>query len=183
MQCLSFDYETCGVTPDSAVLSLGAALCDLSTGEINKQGFHINFDIDSQQDRRFAHETLRWWMTQASEAKQGSFAEKDKTVNLVQGHLDFFQWLSKQKISKRSVDFGSLLVFSNGADFDIPILQHVCVQNDLTAPWPFWNHRCLRTLRSLYPNVKVEKVGTAHNALADAFNQATLLCAIYKERK
>jgi exodeoxyribonuclease VIII len=45
-------------------------------------------------------------------------------------------------------------------------------------PWRHWNDRCYRTVKSLYPDVKLERVGTHHNAVDDAESQARHLIAM-----
>lgn len=51
------------------------------------------------------------------------------------------------------------------------------------VPWKFWNSRCARTYKNLPQarNVSVPRIGTHHNALADAIYQAQLMQAIQRE--
>ena len=65
-------------------------------------------------------------------------------------------------------------MWSNGADFDLPMLAHAYASYGMTVPWEFWNSRCVRTYRSLPGAKSVPKVEplVAHNALHDAVAQA-----------
>jgi exodeoxyribonuclease VIII len=42
----------------------------------------------------------------------------------------------------------------------------------MPVPWQFWNSRCYRTVKSLYPDNKLKRSGTYHNAVDDAESQA-----------
>jgi len=50
----------------------------------------------------------------------------------------------------------------------------------MERPWYFWNDRCYRTMKSLYPQIPMERDGVHHNALDDAISQARHLMAILK---
>ena len=74
-------------------------------------------------------------------------------------------------------------VWSNGADFDVPMLAHAYTQVGIEIPWKFWNARCFRTWKSLpgSKNVKLPPMaGVKHNALTDAVTQAQHAIDIYK---
>ncbi len=70
-------------------------------------------------------------------------------------------------------------IWGNGADFDNVILTSAYKRNDLELPWRYTNNRCYRTLKSLYPEIKLERSGTHHNALDDAISQANHLMSIF----
>jgi len=63
-------------------------------------------------------------------------------------------------------------LWGNGSTFDNVILSNAYRAIGVKQPWDFWNDRCYRTLKSLYPHVKLERSGVAHNALDDAKSQA-----------
>jgi hypothetical protein len=72
-------------------------------------------------------------------------------------------------------------VWSNGADFDLPMLAHAYSQVQVETPWKFWNSRCVRTYKNL-PGAKGAKfpaTGVKHNALSDAVNQTKQVQAIF----
>jgi len=48
-------------------------------------------------------------------------------------------------------------------------------------PWSYRNDRCYRTLAAICPEVKMERIGTFHNAVDDAKSQARHLQRIYKK--
>lgn len=173
MSCnaIMLDHETLGTTADSVIMSIGAVKFNLETGEIEPEGFYASVSIDSnlERGRRIQEDTLIWWMRQGPEA-QGVFHEEK--LALAPALEQFSDWVGTRDFT----------VWSNGADFDIPMLAHAYKQHQMETPWEFWNTRCFRTYKNL-PGAKAIKVpfaGVKHNALADAYHQAQVACEIYK---
>lgn len=167
------DAETLATTADAVILSIGAVKFDLAKGRVhNDDGFYCSISVESNLDlkRRISEDTLIWWMKQPAEA-QVVFHEPKET--LAQALLEFSDWLATD----------DYVVWSNGADFDIPMLQHAYTQLQMETPWKFWNSRCFRTLKNLpgAKNISVPPSGIKHNALADAYNQAQMAVAIYQK--
>ena len=173
MKCkdVMVDLETLGTTADAVIMSIGAVKFNVETDEIDDEGFYASISIDSNLDkgRRIDEETLIWWMGQSAQA-QAVFREPKQ--DLAAALDDLAAWFGNDD---------KLTVWSNGADFDIPMLAHAYRQHDWLTPWKFWNARCFRTWKGLPAARKVnyEKVGVAHNALSDAINQAKHAQAIY----
>lgn len=169
MQDVMVDLETLGTTADSVILSIGAVKFDLATGELDDAGFYASVSIDSNTDkgRRIDESTLIWWMQQSEQARAVFFEPK---ISLSDALIDLSEWFG---------DADKTRVWSNGADFDLPMLAHAYRQHDWTPPWQFYNSRCFRTYRSLPAAAKFGKLNNNHNALADAVNQAKRACEIY----
>ena len=172
MKHIMLDLETLGTRADAVILSLGAVKFDLTSGKIDDQGFYASISIDSNQElgRHIQEDTLLWWLKQDIAAQ--SVFHEDK-ITLPQALEDFGDW----------VGTGDYEVWSNGADFDIPMLAHAYAQIQMEAPWKFWASNCLRTYKKL-PGAKaiagaVPFSGVKHNALADAFHQAQITQAIH----
>ena len=172
MSCnaIMLDHETLGTTADSVIMSIGAVKFNLETGEIEPEGFYASVSIDSNLEcgRRIQEDTLIWWMKQGPEA-QGVFHEEKLALAPVLEQ--FSDWVGTRDFT----------MWSNGADFDIPMLAHAYKQHQMETPWEFWNTRCFRTYKNL-PGAKAVKVpftGVKHNALADAYHQAQVACEIY----
>lgn len=171
MQNIMIDTETLGTTADAIILSLGAVRFDLATGEIDDAGFYGSVSIESnlQYSRRLGEDTLLWWLKQTAAAQQ-VYHEPKQPLALVLD--DFADWLGA----------GDNFMWSNGADFDLPLLAHAYTQIGREVPWQFWNSRCFRTYKNL-PGAKLVSspiTGIKHNALSDALSQAQHLCAIHK---
>lgn len=78
---------------------------------------------------------------------------------------------------------GQWVVWSKGANFDIPIMEHAFHQFGMATPWKFWNTRCVRTYMAL-PGAKgivAATEGVKHNALSDAYEQAKTVQLIHQK--
>lgn len=170
MKHVMLDLETLGTVADAAIMSIGAVRFDLESNKIDDGGFYASVSIDSnlEHKRRVQEDTLIWWMKQG-EAAQGVFHECKQTLR--PALTDLAEWF---------VD-DDCYVWSNGADFDLPMISHAFVSVGVPTPWKFNNSRCFRTYKNLpgAKNVKVPFTGTKHNALFDAVHQAQTAQAIY----
>lgn len=172
MKNVMVDTETLGTAADACILSIGAVKFSLETLDIEDAGFYASISVDSNLEhrRRIQEDTLIWWMKQAPEA-QGVFHESKQTLAVAL--TDFSDWIGDD----------DCFVWSNGADFDLPMLAHAYTSLGIEIPWRFWNSRCFRTYKNLpgAKNIKAAAMGTKHNALADAVNQAQTAQLIYAE--
>ena len=174
---LMIDFETLDTVASAVILSIGAVRFNIDTGEIDDRGFYASITVESNlaMGRTISDSTLKWWMQQ-SPAAQAVFTEPKTTLELALG--EFYEWFGPEDKDMR--------VWSNGADFDIPMLAHAARGFDWELPWKFWNHKCFRTLKGLPAAKRAKSIPppkTAHNALDDALAQATHACAIWKELK
>ena len=174
MEHVMIDLETLGTKADSVILSIGAVKFDLESDQIDDNAFYASVSIESNLDvgRRIDEATLIWWLKQSQAAQHVFHEPKDVLEEALIGLSD---WYGSDKN----------IVWSNGADFDIPMLSHAYSQFRMDTPWAFWNTRCVRTYRSLPHAAGVPKPsqGTAHNALSDAVNQARHIQAIHAALK
>lgn len=58
-------------------------------------------------------------------------------------------------------------IWSQGKDFDTPIMEHLFKQAGLKTPWKYSHTHCLRDLSGLFPDVKRSYYGN-HTAMEDA---------------
>lgn len=184
MNHIMIDLETLGTSPDAVILSIGAVRFDLDAGTVadphGPDGFYTELDISDQMrcyGRSISASTLRWWMSQSAQAQQ-VFDDCDTVKET------FYSALSNlRKWIVVGQDQGQMMVWSNGADFDLPMLVHAYDSLDAALPWLPYSGRCYRTYKNL-PRaraVKVQRTGRHHNALDDAAYQARHLCAIHAE--
>lgn len=162
------DLETLGTAADAVILSIGAV--KFNAKKINDAGFYSIVSVESNLalKRRVQEDTLAWWMKQ-SDAARALFLQPGCTLQAALE--DLADWIGNDDVT----------VWSNGASFDIPILEHAYVQTGLTVPWKFWNTRCFRTVKSLplAKSVPAPTPAIAHHALHDAIAQARHLQAIW----
>ena len=171
---IMLDLETLGTRADSVIMSIGAVKFDPHSDFISDVGFYSSVSIASNLEahRHVSEDTMRWWIQQSPEAQKVFEEPKVSLASALDGLHAFF-------------DHPNYCVWSNGADFDIPMVGHAFSTHGLVVPWKFWNNRCFRTMKTLAvaKNIPKPQVLFAHNALNDAINQAMQLQAIYKSMK
>lgn len=168
MQHIMLDHETLGTTADAVIMSIGAVKFDIETGKMDDAAFYASVSIESNLElgRKIDESTLLWWLKQSPEA-QKVFHEPKQTLS--SALEDFVDW----------VDHPKYIMWSNGADFDLPQILHALRSVGLEAPWEFWNHRCFRTLKGLPAAKGLKSPPAQHNALQDAVDQAAHAAKIW----
>jgi hypothetical protein len=109
--------------------------------------------------------TLAWWFRQEEAARLECASAIETGVDLKAALLSLSKWL-------RTMTVGS--VWSHGATFDIPIMEHAARQVGVRLPWAYTIARDTRTLYSL-AGIRYSSKGAgdkAHTALDDAYRQA-----------
>lgn len=174
---IMIDLETLGTTADAVILSIGAVRFDLDTGTVfdgigGPADYYYTALHTHGQSRQISTDTIVWWMDQTKDA-QSVFTDPHKS-RLEPALMDLSDWIKDAP--------GKPTVWSNGADFDLPMLTHACTQLGQKLPWAPYAGRCYRTYKNLpgARDIKVERKGQWHNALADAIYQAQHLCAIHQ---
>jgi len=164
------DLETMGLTPDSAIVSIGAVIFDPRYQVTNKhKTFYVELDWESQ-GRHCDPKTKIWWAAQGDKARCA--------LNGLEELPDVLTDLS---------DFlpGDVRVWGNGPTFDISILEDTYRQCNIEIPWKFWNVRDCRTVLDMYESkrggLNRGLGGIKHNALDDAINQANNISKMWKE--
>lgn len=174
---MMIDLETLGTTADSVIVSMGAVVFDLDDLTIADDTLYEVLDIDAQvrAGRIISHDTLAWWMTKTEPAARKVFATRKNErcpFHYALGILNEFAQRNDVKY-----------VWSNGKDFDIPMVVHAMHHASIEPYWKFWNHKCFRDYVTEHdPEKKFRPQANDHNALADAFNQAHWLINIEQSR-
>lgn len=163
------DLETLGLTPDSAVLSIGATEFGWADTNNPMRRFYAELDSNKQPARKIDPKTLAWWSTQP---------------NMPVGHIGaehaiqlFHEYLVSSSVNQ------SIVLWSRGTDFDIPLLYSLYAEAKLTPPWKYSNVRDLRTLDKLLPGFAPTRMTAKHNAVEDAIYQAQHAAAILRHLK
>ena len=167
MKRVMVDIETAGTGPRALVLSIGAIKWDSESPD-TVQALHVYPDHTEQEKdgRVVTLDTMKWWMEQSPEAQLVFTAN---TIHPVQAATMLMPYLDDADE-----------IWANGPDFDCVILQDFMKQYNPRYHWPFWKHRCHRTMKNLFANqIPVGSPrGVAHNALDDAKFQAKQLQGI-----
>lgn len=163
---IMIDLETMGTRPDAPIIAIGAVAFD---SEGVHDTFYLNVDLQSAvtTGAKIDPRTVMWWLQQSAEAR-AAFDTAGVDVSAALDRLS--AWFEMQ---------GDLSgVWGNGASFDNTILSESYKRVGMTPPWPFWKDRCYRTVKSMHPDVLMERSGAHHNALDDARSQAEHLIKI-----
>ena len=164
---IMIDLETMGTRPNAPIISIGAVAFD-------KSGTHTEFydvvDLKSTVHTQSVidADTVMWWMKQSDEARA---AFDCKRIDIGDALSNFQSFCGRHEYKA---------IWGNGAAFDNVILSEAYLSyNYLNGkPWDFWEDRCYRTVKNMFPDVAIERGGTHHNALDDARSQAEHLIAI-----
>lgn len=154
------DLETLGTEGSPVILSIGAVKFT-AAGVVDE--FHALISPRSCQavGMTIDSDTVLWWLTQAEAARlaiamTGTVGQRvDFALN------DFKIWFGEDKP-----------VWGNGASSDNVWLTNAFAACKLDAPWGFWNDRCYRTIRTMFPHISAPPPKVRHDALEDARSQA-----------
>lgn len=167
---IMLDLETLGTRSDAVIISIGAVKfdpCSTAPSALDPKGFYASVSVDSNHDagaRIIDEDTLAWWMAQ-SDAARRVFLEPKTTLGCALEELAEY------------IDDPACQVWSNGASFDIAVLEHAYKSFGLPVPWKHTNTNCYRTFKKLPSSRGVGALPQQdkHHALADARYQARML--------
>jgi len=171
---IMLDLETMSTHPNASIVSIGAVRfmppSAATAGSVTDATFYVNVALPSCMDAGLHVEsrTVAWWELQSKEARDALGVD---TLPLNAALLKFSQWFGEE----------SRPVWANPATFDLVILASAYRAVNMTKPWEFYDERCYRTIRSLFPTLPYVKPGVPHHALEDAVAQAHHLIKILKE--
>jgi hypothetical protein len=167
------DFETLDDKATSVPIQLGACKFRLDTGKILDK-FVVNIEARSGKDLglTISKSTIDWWKTQDPKIM------KEITSNpypIGEAMQMFDDWIGND----------SYMVWSNGASFDIPLLEVIYRKLGKETKFKYWDQCCYRTILNMFDlsNKKLRgaQEGTLHNAADDAIGQAKILMEIFKE--
>lgn len=165
------DLETMGNGNEAAITAIGAVKFDPATQDPMVK-FYVTVDLESSVacGMKMDASTVKWWLTQSDAARQQMLKD---TIDLPTALDAFGDWLNMGGAPDG--------VWGNGATFDNVILRSAYRLTNLKAPWSFRQDQCFRTLNKQFRMEPLERVGTHHNAVDDAENQAIHMRRIVDE--
>lgn len=167
------DLETLGTIPGSVILQIALVpfrINGMQIGNPGKESGAVEYKINSLRSQRAGFKvddaTETWWKRQntdlTAEVFSGTMGPREVFCEVIT--LDFQMWKKQYK---------TVRLWGNGSDFDNAMLASVYALFHRSTPWDFYNSRCYRTLKNLFPDVRSDEfIGQKHDALVDAFNQA-----------
>lgn len=171
MKDVMIDLETMGNGPSAAIIAIGAVSFDIKEQKLGAE-FYCKISLESSVKAGGVMDasTVLWWLQQSEEAR-AEFKEKGAQIH--DALHDFQLWMDSLHI-----DIKERKVWGNGATFDNVILRSAYNNCSMKTPWEYFGDRCYRTVKNMYPHIKMERTGTHHNALDDAKSQAVHLMAM-----
>lgn len=162
---IMLDLETMGTRANAPIIAVGAVKFDMGgVGETFYATVSLTDAVSS--GAVIDPKTVLWWMQQSDVARR-EFAREGGDLRTVL--TEFSDWVGSSIAG----------MWGNGASFDNTILAETYTRAGLRAPWMFWQDRCYRTVKNMYPGIQMdERSGTHHNALDDAMTQAQHLVRI-----
>lgn len=171
---IMLDLETMGTRPDAAIVAIGAvAFGEAGIGArfYNTVSLETSVELGGVIDAG----TVLWWMKQSDEAR-GALSGGCDILEALESFVNF--------VNDSTEGSKGVCVWGNGADFDNVILASAYVRAGLKAPWRYHHNRCYRTIKGLSSHIPADPfVGTKHNALVDADNQARHLLKILRSQR
>jgi hypothetical protein len=167
MKNTMLDIETFGTSPGSVIRSIGAATFEL-TGEIGKT-FYVNVDKQSCLSAGLVVDpkTEQWWAEQSASAQKAFLVDPKPLKEALQM---FRAWFLEQNAPT---------IWSQGANFDPPLLEAAYKTCGIEAPWRFYNVRDTRTVYDVFgfDTRDLMRTRVHHNALDDTIHQVALVAA------
>ncbi len=174
---LMIDLETMGVSPNGAIVAIGAAFFNMETGEVGST-FDIPVNLESSQElgMEIHASTVLWWFRQSTEAI--ALWNTDKALTLPRALEEFIGWYERNSFTKTGV-------WANAPTFDLDIMRTAFRLAGMGAPWHFKQERCVRTLVQMSRDVgfnprAAEQKGVEHGALDDCLHQIEYCCAAWR---
>ena len=172
MADIMIDLETLDTTPNCVVLTIGAVIFDpKGMGVIEKLELRPTIEDQTEiYNRTINEDTLKWWAEQSPDALEEALGDQGRT-----SFRDCMEKLYKFCWNHRAV-------WSNGASFDVVVMESAWRNLEMRIPWPFYTIRDTRTLYEV-AGVKLRDGGhtTSHKAVEDAERQAIVVQDAYRK--
>ena len=171
MKHVMIDLETLGTQPGSAILSIGAVMFDPSpeagTSCLGDEFYCVVSKGSCEEAKlEISQATLDWWAKQSPEAR--------KVLDEACADGAFTLAYALESLAKFIPIVAK--VWSNGANFDQPLLDVAYNRVGIKLPWKYYDSRCYRTVKAMCTRDESKSLEPAkvcaHNALEDAKWQA-----------
>lgn len=171
MNRLMIDIETMSLYPDAAVVAIAAIVFD--DNSVAGPAFEEFID-PTDSPGHIDDTTMAWWRQQ--KAYPDVFKGRHTATFATNA---FAAWL-RMVLEHYKVEE----VWTNGTDFDLPILRNLFIET--AVPWPISHklYRDVRTLRKIAETFRLnipEKEEASHRPLEDCIAQARIVIRILSE--
>ena len=169
---IMIDLETLDTSPYCVILTIGVVRFDpKGMGVVERLELRPTIEDQTEIHNRIINEdTLRWWSEQSPDALEEALGDQGRT-----SFRDCMEKLYKFCWNRRAV-------WSNGASFDVVVMESAWRNLEMRIPWSFYTIRDTRTLYEV-AGVKLRDGGhtTSHKAVEDAERQAIVVQDAYRK--
>ena len=167
---LMLDLETGNVTPDAAILSIGAVLFDPLSDELGESMLcAIPPEDNDTHGRTWSGSTIQFWTNNPQALAE--LGNQDQ-LSLRQAALKLHSLITRNKPTH---------IWAKSPAFDCRIIRHLYESIGLYLPVHWSRERCVRTIEMVLPkSLHPVREGTYHNALDDAKHQARTIQAFFQ---
>ena len=169
------DLETMSTAADAAILSIGIQEFDPRGEGIDESAgalIHVDLQACMNAGLRIDASTVMWWLSQSDDARAALVAREPLLLSEALVEL--------VKFGQSHGGWAWANVWSNGAAFDIPILEMAFRRCRRDIPWEYNKVLDVRTMKWLAPDVPNVTPKVAHDALSDAQAQALYVQNCYR---
>lgn len=168
------DLETWGTRPGAMIRSLGAVAFDPETGALGDE-FYCNISEHSCKKLKMhkSDDTVAWWAKPENALANKQLAEGQKPIEEVLMAFEKFWRTARGK-----------WFWSQGANFDEPLLAWAFYAAEIKQPWKFYEAQDTRTAYRMggFNPYSIKRAGTYHNALDDCKHQVVCVSMAHKKR-
>lgn len=145
------DASTLGSISTSAISSICLIRFNPYTGKVFENlilnmdislGLHLGAEVSS--------DSILWWMDQSDSARKNFINSQMDSMDPIDATILIKDWINS---IEEEID-EELIMWSNGAGFDIPILANYFNLLGVETPWSPNNVRDVRTVVNLAPEIK-----------------------------
>ena len=172
------DLETLDTSEDAKIIQVGMCV-PMFDRKYVPLGRHCEMEVTISYEECMAataftqsDSTMQWWESQAPETRKIVFSGQDSYITAFD-QVEFF-------LQNLTAGGAEVAIWGNGSDFDNRLLAYSMSALGYKPAWKYYNNRCLRTLKALFP-VSIAQDGKderKHTALGDARYEARVMNTI-----
>lgn len=166
------DLETCSIRENAAIMSVAMVAFDIKTFAIQSE---VQWGVDLTScfmaGLHFDSDTQSWWVSQSPSARSAILQMDKEPIDSVVKQLYY-------NLNQLKYQYKSVIVWSNGIDFDFPKLDYLF--RNILGEEPPYKYNDKRDMRTLYKELcidtsDIQRGKEKHDALADCLWQIDVL--------
>lgn len=166
----SIDLETMGLAPGCVIVSIGVAEFD-ENKVIRSDQINVSAHSCMKAGLTIDPDTVNWWLKRSDEARNALFIPPPVSLDIALNQLNGILHTPNEE--------DDLIVWGNGATFDLGILAAAYTAVGRTPPWHFRHERDVRTVKDIGRRMGIqypERPELGHHlAEIDAIHQAKIV--------